>query len=72
LLGEEAPWGRLLGAAGCPCGLSVCVERLCCSSCEEEEEEGERSKERKNEKEGKEKEKERNMEKFSYLKISKK
>jgi hypothetical protein len=71
LLGEEAPWGRLLGAAGCPCGLSVCVERLCCSSCEEEEE-GERRKERKNEKEGKEKKKEKNMEKFSYLKISKK
>jgi hypothetical protein len=71
LLGEEAPWGRLLGAAGCPCGLSVCVECLCCSSCEEEEE-GERRKERKNEKEGKEKKKEKNMEKFSYLKISKK
>jgi hypothetical protein len=31
LLGEEAPWGWLLGAARCPCMLSVRAERLCCS-----------------------------------------
>jgi hypothetical protein len=44
LLGEEAPWGWLLGEAGCPCVLSVCAERLCCSSREEErrKEKGER------------------------------
>jgi hypothetical protein len=55
LLGEEAPWGRLLGAAGYPCGLSVCVERLCCSLCEEEEQGERRGKMKRKEKKRKRK-----------------
>jgi hypothetical protein len=74
LLGEEAPWGWLLGEAGCPCVLSVCAERLCCSSREEErrKEKGERRGKMKRKRKEKKRKKGKNMEKISNLKISEK